>query len=395
MNRAKFSRRQLIGNIGQRATRFSDIFIDGVEVSQAIQYRKASEHLTDSTDRGPDNSIRLVADKPAMVRVYVHATRLDEAGVTGKVTFQRRRHGLWVDAGTLTQLFPATITAQSDPVYATERGSLWNSLNFIIPADTMRGHLRLKVHVEVLGRDLAADTELDVDASLLQTLRVRGIPVQYWGPDASGNQVQLAAPTLADFQAAAAWTLQAWPVSRTADIGLAGTFTWSNPLTGNISQGACPTSWNNLLFWLRVAKIIDGNRADRLYYALLPSGIPIGNTGGCGGGEAGVGAGFVGGGQTMAHELGHVLQFSHAPCGLVMGDPNDPGYPAYEPYDTTKNRTASIGEYGLDTTTPTIFSPSFAKDFMSYCSFPWVSLYHYQALLENSLLDPRWVSDPT
>ena len=121
-------------------------------------------------------------------------------------------------------------------------------------------------------------------ASLLQTLHVRGIPVQYWGPDAAGNQVRLAAPTLADFQAAAAWTLQAWPVASKADIGLAGTFTWSNPLTGNLFQGACPTSWNNLLFWLRVAKIIDGDRSGRFYYALLPSGIPVGNTGGCGGG---------------------------------------------------------------------------------------------------------------
>ena len=96
MNRARFSRRQILSEVARRATRFSSIFIDGVEVNQAIQYRKAAEHLTDPGDRAPDNSIRLVADKPAMVRVYVHSMRLEESGVTGKVTVQRRRHGIWI-----------------------------------------------------------------------------------------------------------------------------------------------------------------------------------------------------------------------------------------------------------------------------------------------------------
>lgn len=375
------------------------IYIDGVEVTQAIQYRRAENHLTDPADRGPDNSVRLVADKPAYVRVYVRSNLAPVAGVTGTVTIQRRRYGIWRDAGTLTQQFPPTITADSSPVYATERGSLWNSLNFVIPAVTMRGLIRLKVRVEVLGSTrFTAETDVDVDASLLQTLRVRGIPIRYWGPNVAGDQVQLAEPTLADFQTTAALTLQMWPVSQTPDISLAGTFTQSAPLTGAITvnqatgQAECPRSWDNLLFWLNIAKIIDGNRADRLYYALLPAGIPIGGAGGCGGGGS-VGAGVINAGQTMAHELGHVLQFGHAPCGLVTGDMGDPNYPAYESYDTVNNKTASIGEYGLDPTTETLYSPASARDFMSYCA-NWISLYHYQALIQQTLLDPTWVSDP-
>lgn len=43
----------------------SDIFINGVEVTQAIQYRHSNEHLTDAADQGRDNSIAFVADKPA------------------------------------------------------------------------------------------------------------------------------------------------------------------------------------------------------------------------------------------------------------------------------------------------------------------------------------------
>ena len=41
------------------------IFIRGVEVTQAIQYYRAAEHLTDPVDRGPDNSLILVAGKAA------------------------------------------------------------------------------------------------------------------------------------------------------------------------------------------------------------------------------------------------------------------------------------------------------------------------------------------
>ncbi len=375
------------------------IYIDGVEVTQAIQYRRAEDHLTDPADRGSDNSVRLVADKPAYVRIYVRSNLAPVAGVTGTVTVQKRRYGIWRDAGTLTQQFPPTIIAEPSPVYATERGSLWNSLNFIIPAVTMRGLIRLKVRVWVSGSTrLMAETDVDLDASLLQTLRVRGIPVRYWGPNTAGDQVQLAEPTLADFQSTAARTLQMWPVSQTPDISLAGTFTQSAPLTGAITvnqatgQAECPRSWDNLLFWLNIAKIIDGNRTDRLYYALLPSGIPISGAGGCGGGGS-VGAGLINAGQTMAHELGHVLQFGHAQCGLVTGDMGDPNYPAYEPYDTVNSKTASIGEYGLDVTEPRVYSPAFARDFMSYCA-NWISLYHYQALIQQTLLDPTWVSDP-
>ncbi|MGH6636376.1 MAG: hypothetical protein ACRED0_09690 [Gammaproteobacteria bacterium] len=281
--------------------------------------------------------------------------------------------------------------------YATERGSLNSSLNFLIPASAMRGPMRLKVHVEVPGTEDRADTEVDIDASLLQTLRVRGIPVQYWGPDAAGNQVQLAAPTLADFQSTAAAALLMFPVSQTPDIGLAGTFTWSNPLTGNITTDGtasfCPQSWNDLLFWLGVAKVIDGNLADRLYYALLPNAIPVGNAGGCGGGGS-VGAGFINAQQTMAHELGRVLGLSHAPCGLATGDMGDPNYPAYEPYDSVNAKGATIGEYGLDPTTQTVFSPNFARDFMSYCGPSWISPYHYQPLTQHTLLDPQWIPAP-
>ncbi len=369
------------------------ISINGVEVTQAIQYRQSSKHLTDPADQRPDNSVRLVADKPAYVRVYVESGLVRIENVRGVVTVQKRRYGVWVDSTTLEQQWPFSIAALPNPIYAAERRSLANSLNFIIPSTLMRGKMRLKVHVEVPGEArYSAESEVDIDAYLKQTLRVRGIPIQYFGPDAAGNQVKLSAPTVADFQRTLATTLLMFPVSQTPEISLAGTFTFSEPLTGAIANGACPTSWNNLLFWLGIAKAVDGNRSNMVYFGLLPSGIPRGGAAGCGGG-GGTAAGFIDDGITMAHEIGHYFNFPHAPGCLPVDDLSfDTNYPTYEPYNTAANGMASIGEYGTDPTTGTIYSPNSSRDIMSYCGSRWISLYHYQALMEHPMLDPKIVS---
>lgn len=382
---------------GHDLTRLFNIYIAGVEVSQAIQHCNADEHLTDRNDRGPDNSIQLVADKPAYVRVYVRTLVSAIGNVRGTVTVERRRKGAWVNSGTLTQQFPASITAQPDLPYAQERGRLGSSLNFLLPSVEMRGRMRLRVRVEVPDSDYSDARDVQIVASLMQTLKIRGIPVRYLGPDAAGNPVDLPAPTAADFQTTAALALSLFPVSHVPDINLAGTFTWSNPLTGNITTSdgiaKCPRSWEHLLWWLGVAKAIDGNRSDCLYYALLPIGIPVGNAGGCGGGGA-VGAGFNCATRSMAHELGHVLDLGHAPCSLVAGDNGDLSYPAYEPYDTPGAKRATIGEYGIDVTIPWVHPPATSRDLMSYCTPTWISPYHYGKLIEHPLLNPRWVSTP-
>ena len=48
----------------------------GIEVTQAIQYYQAASHLTDAADRAPDNSVTLIAGKPAWVRVHSCSARM-------------------------------------------------------------------------------------------------------------------------------------------------------------------------------------------------------------------------------------------------------------------------------------------------------------------------------
>ncbi|UVO51528.1 hypothetical protein M0208_13830 [Sphingomonas sp. SUN019] len=370
--------------------------VDGIEITQSTQYYHASDHLTDAAVRGPDNSIPLIAGKSALVRVYVRNRAGPLSGVTGTLKIERLswRAGPTV-VKTLMPLPPGTTTAEADPDYAGERGSLDASLNFRIPAALVGYRLRLTAQVRSADGADTDEMSIDVTAGLRQTLRVRGIAISYRGPDAAGNDITLARPTLADFARTAATAVAMFPVEDQPDITLTGDFNWFAPLSGAPDAkdpGGCAPSWNALLYWLNLLKSADGNRTDRIYYGLAPAAIPIGFNSGCGG-QGGVGAGLVGDAPAFAHECGHVLGFGHAPCNLTPGDPNDPNYPAYRPYDTPAARMASIGEYGVDLRNNAIAVPA-VSDFMSYCGSPWIGPYHYRALIGHALLDPRHLTEP-
>jgi hypothetical protein len=363
--------------------------IDGIEVTQGIQWYSAAEHLTDPADRGPDNGVTLVANKPAWVRVYAGGL-VAHNGVTGSISLQRHDAlGMWVDRYSPVQQNPYPVNYDPSTPYATMRGSLGYTLNFVIPADQMHGLIRLAVSITSDSGQVASAT-YEIDATLKQTLQVRGIPIRYWGADASGNQVQLGPTTSADLVSTATWPMLTYPVENVPSVSLAGIFTWSESLAGAATTpGGCSTGWNDLLFWLQVAKVVDGNRPGVIYYGLLPAGTPDGPVTGCD--SDGASAGKATDGVTMAHEMGHYQGFAHAPCGNV--GTADPNYPAYEPYDSVGARTASIGEFGLDVSTGAIFDPASAKDYMSYCGPQWTSLYHYRLQVRSSWFNPRYVAE--
>jgi hypothetical protein len=63
------------------------LIIRGLEVTQAIQYYRSDQHLTDPSEQSPDNSVGLIANKPAWVRVYIESdSGQSVADVTGTLT---------------------------------------------------------------------------------------------------------------------------------------------------------------------------------------------------------------------------------------------------------------------------------------------------------------------
>ena len=365
--------------------------IAGIEVTQAIQYYESDEHLTDPPDRGADNSIRLVAGKPAWVRVYLWSL-FGASGVTGTLEVQRRSNGfLWTTVATLS---PEPSSATSVPgsfstSYAATRGSLAATQNYVIPAAEMIGTLRLIARTSS-GSHLV-QSSLDVAVTLRQTLRLAGVMISYNGPASmapGAPNLNIAAPGQADLQAMSGTALTLFPVQSTASFRTAGTLVLSNHLQDtSFPTSGCGTQWDALHGRVANARTADGNQPGWIYYGLLPAGVPMGPVGGCGGG--GVAVGPINQPATLAHEAGHACGLAHAPGG---GAPNpDPSYPAYEPYDPANTPQASIGEYGLNVNNGNIASPVTFRDFMSYAGPAWISPYHYGRLLENDRLNPTTV----
>ncbi len=382
-----------------------DLSIDGIEVTQAIQYYRAAQHLTDPADRGPDNSLQLVANKSAWVRTYLRSGQNPSfdngqlGNVGGTLQVERRVGGVWSTVANIPP-FNAPMTAQdSFSSYDAERRDIDATLNFIIPANVMTGLLRLSITVsspdDCYGGSDTAQQLVDVD--LEQELRVAAVTIGYQGPPMGGGaNITLPAPNAAQVAADTSFALRVFPVGSTPNVRIIDSQTTTQGLTNNMfPAGGCDPNWTPILNFVANARTNDGNQGDWLYYGLVNAAIPRshGNTGCASGGN---GAGLSNNPVTLAHELGHQAGLPHAPCGAV-GTPNA-SYPLYEPYDTGMTTTnssgntvysdASIGEYGLDTNDGTIHRPANSEDLMGYCGPRWVSIFTHNYMLNRAEFDP-------
>jgi hypothetical protein len=388
----------------------ANLSINGIEITQAIQYYKAPQHLTDPADRGLDNSIRLVSNKTAWVRVYLRSGQdpsFDNGQVPqvdGTLTIERRVNNIWGVVANLTSQNGPIIAEDAFVSHDTERGNIDNSLNFVVPANIVTGLLRFRVNVlspfVQCGKD--SDTsQAIIDVNLTQTLNAAFITIGYNGPDAARTgTLNLPAPTMAQCQTETSWAMTTYPVSGNPNVRVAGTFITNTPLDDPRSgPGQCSPNWTPLLNQIANLVVSDqaANPGNWVYYGIISNGIPV-TVPGCSRNAAGGVLPATGGVQgqpiTYAHEIGHQFGLPHAPCGNA-GTPN-PTYTTYEPYDlpvdpagTTNFTMASIGEYGLDINNGNIANPNTAEDFMSYCTPRWISLFTYNFLLNAAGLVPQ------
>lgn len=254
------------------------------------------------------------------------------------------------------------------------RGTYASSINVVLPAAWLLGNVALSVSLD--SANAVNETNEANNAASIATaftsiapLDVMIVPVQYTH---TPNGQVYPAPTVDTIGAVIS---KLYPVS-------AVNVSWHAPVgfTGDLRGSSAWSTLLNQVTTLRQSEV--GSNSRRLYYALVPiqnasgrwfsSGIA--GIGWLGGNRASVGLDLSGtsAGFIAAHEIGHNLGRSHAPCGNPSGV--DPNYPY---------ANASISQFGLDIVTYRVWSPTApdnAKDMMSYCSPQWISDYTYTAL---------------
>ena len=234
-------------------------------------------------------------------------------------------------------------------------------------AEVVEQHGFTSNHDVLAGQRLPATGAWPLDARQAPRFRVEVVPLT--------THDGLVTVTQADLDRWQANLYAFLPVSG-VDITLGAGL--STPTTANRDQ-----DWGIVLGLVAARRAAEGLPPDTFMYAAVPS-APQAAIGGIAPSLTvenpywHVAAGQVGGGNIdvesgiVAHELGHALGRSHAPCG-------NPGGPDYGyPYTG-----AIIGIDGLDLRDNTARDRAQYFDFMSYCHPYFVSDYQFGALFDS------------
>ena len=350
-----------------------DLIIIDAEITQAIQHFRSANHLP-AAQVFPDNSIRFVADKPTVVRLYVDYDDGSTLPIIGSLSGELE---VISSGGTITLAPLQTIVPRRD--VSIDRGNGRHTLNFLIPENFCRGivNLRASVFNNFAPDQFSRNFEREINFEAMPELPVLAIGIEYTGDDVIDGATpdELAAPELTDFEDVFEFTEKTFPIPAVA-ITNYNTMTYDEDMESDISEG-CDKFGD-----LKDAVSDMRGDSDDIVYGMINSGVNTGSVGGCGGG--GVGVGKIGSQATAAHEVGHALGRDHAPCDNVTrcAEPadQDGDYPNYSGFDSD-----SIGEYGFDSSTMfgRVLPPGTFHDFMGYSGNKWISSYTYKALMSR------------
>jgi hypothetical protein len=358
----------------------SEITIEGVEFTQGTQYFCFNGQ---GSGFAPDNSVPLIAQRSAVLRVYVGSKRARDLQpphqlpffVNGRVTVDRIHPNGSI--GRIATLTPINGPLPARAAAAIDRGNPNHTLNFRLSAADCQGTLRFTVLVfeqDPVVAPVAASAAKHASFSLqihrrcepVPAFRVRAFLVHY-----TGGGMDLPVPSGLDFAKTLAYILKTYPIGR-LEFGDCTQLDFNMNLA--TPGGGCGPGFEGAGGLLKVlARLQEASDDTAIYIALIPSGAQT-SVGGCG--NTGVAAAKDGDGDTLAQEVGHALDRKHAPSGGAGGP--DPNYPAYQGYPS-----GSIGEFGFDTATSTVFDPASTYDFMGYDGPRWVSPYTYLGLRDE------------
>lgn len=343
-----------------------DLQVTGLEITQATQFFRSGNHL-DAANVMPDNSIRLIADKPTGVRVYV-----DYDAASGLPAIAMLSGELEVQTTSSTNLIAPNSDIAPGRDSAIDRGNGSHTLNFLVPEEMCRGDVtfRCRVFDSADPSQASAAVSRSTRFNDAELIRIFVVGVNY-----TGQGLNLPAPTLATFMADLGLLESCYPTPGALLTGYTTLANFNEDMSANVACGTGFTALNRLIADLK-------GDSDDTYVGALPPGVNFGSFTGCA--NQGVASGLVGSARILAHEVGHRYGRAHAPCDSPSrcsspGSPDD-DYPVYGNYPSD-----SIGEFGYDPVTDTVFDPVNAFDFMGYTgSNNWVSPYTYTGLMSRT-----------
>jgi hypothetical protein len=323
--------------------------IDGMYVTQAAQRY--------------DGSVPLVAGRDGYLRVFVLADNANSAQPQVRVRLYSH--------GSLVRTFTIQAPGAGVPQSVNE-GNLSASWNVLIPAALVQPDLTILADVDP-GDTIAETSETDnafptsgtpgpIDVRTLPTFNVRFVPVLQSVNLLQGDVTVASVPS---FLSSLRTLLPVADYS--ADVRAPYT-TSAPPLVSDNANGA----WGTVLSEILALK--SGDASARYYYGVVRTTYSSGVAGiGYVGGSAHTAIGWdrlPSASGVMAHEVGHNMGRSHAPCGGAGGP--DATYP---------HSGGSIGIWGLDVAARELKNPATYYDLMGYCDPDWVSDYNWSAMV--------------
>jgi hypothetical protein len=349
--------------------------LDGIEVTQAIQ--------------DMNHSVKLIAGKAGVVRVYLSYPNQTAITVRGELALQRSPGG-----GSL--IIPSLNTVVLDPSQVgrldTKRQNISLSLNFLLPSNqTTDGALFITLaSLTDTGTGRPVDVSqlnarINVTFTASPPLRIRILGIRY----ISGSPPAFQVPSVLDFGLINSWLKRAYPIAEVIS---------SQAIVD--ANATPPFSCDQINAQIAAIRALDmsGGADKRTHYFGLVSdgGGPMMR--GCSAIPASPDPSAVGSGPTGAgtwgwdfdgsygdwytgHELGHTFGRLHpgSGCGETSDDPN-------YPFPAGQLARADDAFVGLDVGDPAFNLPMVAlpgtlwHDVMTYCQKQWVSSYTYEGI---------------